>query len=130
SPESFERALARGERYPPLARVPVLDKRAALEREPGLSIRSPLVDVDLEAGHIDRIDTKTARAMLPGLSGGFDTLALYAIAHEGRPEPGPLDHVSLDGYIAWWVARGARLGRMDESGLRIVWSDEEAGHGS
>ena len=43
SPESFERALARGEKaeYPPLAGVPVLDQRAVLRADPMLSVRSP-----------------------------------------------------------------------------------------
>jgi len=128
SPESFECALERGEKaeYPPLARVPVLDKRHILRRKPGLALRSPLVDVDLEDGAIDRVDTKAARLMLPALSGGFEVLAGRASAHEGKPEPGPLDSVSLGDFIVWWVSRGARLGHMDEQGLRIVWNDEEA----
>lgn len=129
SPESFERALERAEKdsYPPLAGVPVLDKRAVLNEHPEFSLRSPLVDVDLPNGKVDRIDTRAARNMLPGLSGGFDVLAAAAICHEGKEEPGPLDSVSLRDYVAWWVSRGARLGHMDETGLRIVWNSEEGG---
>lgn len=127
SPESFERELAWGDKdgYPPLAGVPVIDKRAVLEKHPVYSFKSPLVDVELEDGTIDRIDAKAAQSMLPGLSGGFDTLAAAAIAHEGNPEPGPLDSVSVGDYLRWWAQRGARLGRMDDEGLRIVWKDEE-----
>ena len=129
TPQSFERALARGEKqeYPPLAGLPVLDKREVLKETPALSFRSPLVDVDLEDGTIDRLDTHAARSMLPGLSGGFEVLAASAIVHEGKPEPGPLDSVSVGDYIAWWRSRGAKLGRMSEDGLRIVWQDDPNG---
>jgi len=125
SPESFERALARGEKaeYPPLAGLPVLDKRAVLRADPMLSFRGPLVDVDLKDDEIERVDTAAARNMLPGLSGGFDILAAAAIAHAGKPEPGPLDSISVDAYVRWWTTRGARLGHMDPTGLVIVWSD-------
>jgi len=127
SPESFEGMLARGEKaeYPPLADVPVLDKRPALQAHPVLGIQSPLVDVGLEDGTVERLDARAARSMLPGLSGGFEVLAACAIVHDGKPEPGPLDSVSLRDYLEWWVSRGARLGRMDEEGLRIVWQDEK-----
>ncbi len=126
SPESFERALSRGEKaeYPPLANVPVLDKRQVLRQKPMLSLSSPLIDVDLKDGEISRIDADAAQNMLPGLSGGFDTLAAAAIAHAGKPEPGPLDSISVLAYLRWWKDRGARLGRMDESGMRIVWEDQ------
>lgn len=125
SPESFERALARGEKaeYPPLGGVPVLDQRAVLRAEPMLSLQSPLVDVDLTGDAIERVDTAAAERMLPGLSGGFETLAAAAIAHAGQPEPGPLDRVSIPAYVRWWTTRGARLGQMDETGTRIVWAD-------
>jgi hypothetical protein len=128
SPESFERALGGGEKadYPPLAGVPVLDKRKILRKEPMLSFRSPLVGVDLKDDEIERVDTEAARNMLPGLSGGFETLAAAAIAHGGKKEPGPLDTVSLQAYVRWWTARGARLGRMNDAGLRIVWADQSA----
>lgn len=126
SPESFERALAHGEKaeYPPLGGVPVLDQRRVLRANPMLSVRSPLVDVDLAEGTVDRLDTAAAQRMLPGLSGGFDTLAAAALAHAGKLEPGPLDGVSVADFIAWWVSRDARLGRMDETGTRIVWADQ------
>ena len=129
SPESLERALEREEKdsYPPLAGVPVLDKRAVLKEHPELSFHSPLVDIDLPDGSVDRIDTKAARNMLPGLSGGFDLLAAQAIAHEGKDEPGPLDSVSVSDFINWWVSRGARLGHMDDAGRRIVWVSEKGG---
>lgn len=129
SPESFERALASGEKdsYPPLAGVPVLDKRAVLEANPMLSFRSPLVDVDLADDAINRVDAGAAQRMLPGLSGGFDTLAAAAIAHAGNSEPGPLDSVSVSAYVRWWTARGARLGRMDATGTRIEWTDGAGG---
>lgn len=126
-PESFERALARGEKaeYPPLAGVPVLDKRPALRDRPVLGIQSPLVDVELEEGTVERLDARAARSMLHGLSGGFEVLAALAIVHDGKPEPGPLDSVPLRDYLEWWRERGARLGRMDGQGLRIVWQDEK-----
>lgn len=129
SPESFERALIRGEKneYPPLSGIPVLDKRAALQKNPAFSFKSPLVDVDLQEGEIDRINTDSARTMLPGLSGGFETLAALAIAHEGKSEPGPLDSVSVSDYVRWWRERGARLGHMDKTGTRIIWEDEKGG---
>lgn len=127
SPESFERSLVRGDKkeYPPLAHVPVLDKRPALRTNPVLGIKSPLVDVELEAGKVERLDASAARSMLPGLSGGFEVLAALAIANDGKPEPGPLDSVSLADYLEWWRSRGARLGRMDGEGLHIVWQDEK-----
>jgi hypothetical protein len=127
SPESFERALARGEKnsYPDLSGLPVLDKREILKEHPEYSLKGPLLDVDLSDGTIDRIDLKVARYMLPGLSGGFDAIAAAAIVHEGREEPGPLDSVSLGDYLRWWTSRGARLGHMDTEGLRIVWEDEK-----
>lgn len=126
TPESFERALARGEKaeYPPLSGVPVLDKRELLRKKPSLSISSPLVDVKLKDEEIQRIDTRAGRDMLPGLSGGFELLAAKAIAHEGSPEPGPLDSISLPAYLRWWTSRGAHLGHMDQTGTRIVWQDQ------
>lgn len=129
TPESFVNALSRGEKssYPPLGGVPVLDKRAVLRDQPALAIKSPLVDVDLEDGAIDRIDTGSARALLPGLSGQFETLAGMAIVHAlaGKKEPGPLDSISLATFIEWWTSRGARLGHMDDDGLTIIWNDKE-----
>jgi hypothetical protein len=127
SPESFERQLSRGEEenYPPLSGVPVLDKRVILEKHPEYSFRSPLVDVDVRDGEVDRVNTESARSMLPRLSGGFDVMAAAAIAHEGRKDPGPLDSVSVRDYIAWWVSRGARLGYMDEEGKRIQWEERD-----
>jgi len=126
SPESFERCLVSERRsiYPALAHVPVLDKRPALKKHPGYAYSSPLVDVRLSDGEVDRINKESALEMLPGLSGGFDTLAALAIAHKGK-EPGPLDSVSVQDYIQWWTSRGARLGRMDSSGLRIIWNERE-----
>lgn len=126
NPESFERALTRGEKdqYPNLAGVPVLDKREVLREHPEYSFRSPLVDADVKDGEVHRLDTDAARRMLPGLSGGFDTLAALAITHEGKAEPGPLDTVSVGDYVAWWTSRGARVGRMDGEGLRILWEDQ------
>lgn len=127
SPESFELGLKHGEKrgYPPLGGVFVLDKREALLRDPALAAQSPLVDLELKDGTVERLNTDAARSMLPGLSGGFEVLAALALAHEGRLEPGPLDSVSLGDYLKWWGSRGARLGCMDEEGLKIVWQDEK-----
>src|SRR5882762_1694332 len=106
SPESFERALAKGDKdhYPPLALVPVLDKRQVLKARPYYSYQSPLVSPSLPDGAIDRICAESARSMLPGLSGGFETMAALAIAHDGKPEPGPLDTVSVGDYVRWWTS--------------------------
>src|SRR5262245_41291333 len=66
-PESLERSLERCEKaeYPPIAGVPVLDKRPAIQANPLLGIKSPLVDVGLEDGTVDRLDARAARSMLP-----------------------------------------------------------------
>ena len=124
-PESFEKQLTTGQKpdYPPLAGVPVLDKRAALETNHAYAFKSPLVDPELKDGEVDRLDAAAASCMLPGLSGEFEQLATLAVVHQasGRTEPGPLDHVSLAEYVAWWTERGARLGHMDETGTAIIW---------
>lgn len=131
TPERFERELAsdRKSSYPPLAGVPVVDERAVLEENPGLAISSPMVNAKLPAGAV--------RRFAEVLSNPADSMVVQAFAHGDSQQQGlaamavaaattdfgGLDYVAPDVYLAWWQARGARIGRMDEDGRTILWQD-------
>lgn len=126
--ESFERLLADGyfnREERPVAGALVIDKRPALERNPGLAISLPMCNPGLPAGGVDSFsaeDRMTAAAMLPALGGEFATLAALAVAD--RRFSG-LDSVAIDVYFSLWRAEGARIGRISADGLRVDWFDDD-----
>lgn len=132
TPERFERELASGHKssYPPLADVPVIDKRAVLQQNPCLAIKSPMVNAKLPAGAISRFadiladpaDSLVVRSFAQGDSQQRG-LAAMAIA-AATTTFGGLDDVAPDVYLEWWRSHGARIGRMDTDGCRILWEGE------
>jgi hypothetical protein len=129
SPESFERNLAadRKSSYPPLAHVPVIDKRTALEADYGLAIRSPMCSAKLAPGEVNRFadilpdpaDSLVVQAFAQG-NGQQQGLAAMAVAASLGSFSG-MDFVAADLYVEWWRTNGARIGRMDETGKVILW---------
>lgn len=85
----------------------VCDKSALLEESPGLVVRSPMLNVRLPPDGRDEFGLyqATAARMLPGLSGGFETLAALAVtlSSGSDAEPGGFDFVGLEAYIHWWM---------------------------
>jgi hypothetical protein len=87
-----------------------------------LVISGPMVKFTLPAGQVERFsdeDRAAARRMLPGLSGGFDTVATLAqsITYCG------LDYVALDVYEALLRAvPGMKVGHVVKG--KIVWESE------
>jgi len=84
-------------------------------------VNGPMVDITLAPGSIDKFDLhENAELMLPGLGGGYKTLAARAVAD--RSWTG-LDSMSLDLYVAMWRELGARIGQ--RRGNDIEWEDGE-----
>lgn len=129
SPESFCKRLEAGhysKEPDPISfeDCPVLDKCSLLRKKPMLAIASPLPSASLEAGEVDRLDTRhsfVAQAMASDSGNGFGQLVrAHEACTKARPkEPGPLDSISIPDYVQWWRARGARVGRIQ--GSSIVW---------
>lgn len=111
------------------AGTPVLDLRPALEADPALAVRAPLLRVDLEPGEIDRWadglpDDPVLRALALAPAAGFGSVGALAVVEAAKPpgaEPGPMDRIGVSDYVHWWTAHGARAGRWD--GQRISWDD-------
>ena len=80
----------------------------------------PMVGVDLPENTVDRFtaqDREAAKRMLPGLSGGFETLAKVAIEHESYCG---LDKVSLDVYEKMLrKLPGMRIGHVIDGA--VIW---------
>src|SRR5205823_1607301 len=100
----------------------VLDKRAALEKRPGLAVLSPMCRGDLAAGQRDPFGgaegSLVARAIASDPENPASGLARLALA---APHCGAFDDVAPDIFAAWWRAHGARVGR--RLGEEIVWED-------
>lgn len=131
TPERFEKALAAGGKgnYPSLAGVPVVDKRPAVEQDWGLAIRSPICSAKLEPGQVSRFaevcpDPAGSLVVQAFAQGTSEQQGLAAMACAAAlTDFGGLDYVAPDLYLAWWRSHGARVGRMDETGSRILWDD-------
>lgn len=104
----------------------LLDKVPAIEAcGAGVAIASPLVDVGLEPGAVDRFadipgvgDSMVLRAFADG-DGVQRGLAAMAVKSLVDATYSGLDRVALDLFVQWWHARGARVGRF--VGGRVLW---------
>jgi hypothetical protein len=89
-----------------------------------LIIAGPMVDVDLPENTVDRFtceDRLTAKAMLPGFSGGFEKLAELAIENENFRG---LDKVSIDVFERLLrQLPGMKIGRVVRG--QVQWETEE-----
>jgi hypothetical protein len=79
----------------------------------------PMIDVFLEPGQISKFNeqqTKTLLGMLPALKGGFDTLAVMALA-----DISSLDYVAVDVYLTMLRERvsGVKFGTVQ--GGKVIW---------
>lgn len=85
-----------------------------------LIIAGPMVDVDLPENTVDRFtceDRLTAKAMLPGFSGGFEKLAKMAIENENFRG---LDKVSIDVFERLLrQLPGMKIGRVVRG--KVIW---------
>lgn len=115
-PDSFVKEGLEPEYVLPKEGVPVVDMRAAVETREGFNyaIRGPLC---CRKG-TPQVCPEPSAMLMSGLQGSFATYAALQVTHKG-PEPGPLDEVSVDDWVAGWKAHGARVGRYDGQG--ITW---------
>jgi hypothetical protein len=104
----------------------VVDKRALLKHSHnpvGLVLRAPLLDPDLPAGTMERlepVDPIFAGAVQNNEYGSM--LEAQALCEASFPnEPGPLDYVSIDRYLEYWRLAGARIGQLVDG--QILWED-------
>ena len=78
----------------------VIDKREALDKNPGLAYRSPLCSAKLSENQVHRFsdlnagDSLVLRALAQGDVTQRTLAALAAVSLEPSAEPGPLDYVS------------------------------------
>lgn len=106
--------------------VLLIDKRPALEGERGThanAYASPMCDVELPDGAIDRLDLSGAEFMVGALkqTGYGGILRAHEIAAEVAPDvAGPLDSVSISQYVQWWRDRGAAIYRYDGNEFQPV----------
>ena len=79
--------------------------------------KGPMIDVFLEPGTINKFgDHKALLGMLPGLKGGFDTLAVMALA-----DISSLDYVAADVYLTMLREKvpNVRFGVVQDE--QVVW---------
>jgi hypothetical protein len=110
-----------------------LDQRQAIGTKAGYAwvFRGPLLNVDLPVGEVLPLHDpgRPASIIEDVLLSERDhndygrLVALHRAHEETSKDPGPLDEVDIQTYIAGWLRVGARLGRYE--GGRIVWDDEE-----
>ena len=99
--------------------VLLLDKRPVLEEQPGCAFASPMVNVDMQEGDVDRFMERLSSSdhivldMLKEYSGYGGVIQAAEVASEIGAEYGPLDYVPIPVYVDWWVSRGAALYRWD-----------------
>jgi len=90
-----------------------LDKRPALERNTAYAFASPMVNVDMTDGDIDRFGsryTESDSIMLSAMKQtayGSIIRAAEVCAEVAPEQPGPLDYVPISEYVDWWQTRGA-----------------------
>jgi hypothetical protein len=107
----------------------VVDEREVIERDPGAVFASPMVDTRLKGGECRRFsDLKGDREIRGTILDAFSAadpvgaaVASLAKVAEKAPQFSGMDLVSVGGYIAWWRARGARIGAVVGGSIR--WED-------
>jgi hypothetical protein len=109
----------------------VIDKRAVLDKQPGLAIRAPMCKATVSEGEVDRFrdiqgveDSLVLQAFAQGdgQHRGLAALAAVSLADKSD-DPGPLDFVGPVAYAAWWQKRGARVGVLRcEPSPHIEWA--------
>lgn len=88
----------------------VIDKRAALERDPSLAFKAPLYRYGMKG--FDRFAERypglreTLASMEPGLDGMFATLARMSLIDSRSVS---FDECGAEEYAAWWAAHGATV---------------------
>jgi len=99
--------------------VLLIDKRPAVEDNPAYAFASPMVNVDMEDGEIDRFgsrylaeDNLIVSALKETAWGGVIHAAEIA-AQVAPDKAGPLDYVPISQYVEWWRLRGAVIYRYD-----------------
>lgn len=122
TPERVEGELAAGrydDNYDIPDGTPAVDKVPAINQPGGVAavFKSPLVNVDLDEGDIERFNLPKnsiiGDAVQNGLMGPVAQASVaLALVAKGKPEPGPLDEVSIDVYLTYWRRKGARIGAL------------------
>ncbi len=101
----------------------VLDVRDPVTHNPALAFEAPMLDVDVEDDTIlegPDLDAPLAR-LLDDVDPTFHTVVtLERMAVVVGNEPTPLSTIGRQVFVDWWQARGARVGRLDES-RQIIW---------
>lgn len=91
----------------------VIDKRKVLERDPTLSIRSPMLNLSLDRGKVDRLG-QIDEMFVAGLEGSFAGMAKLHNETRGKKEPGFLDSVSIDLFVLFWIKNEAEVTTLSE----------------
>jgi hypothetical protein len=73
-----------------------------LDQTPGLTVRSPMLGVNLKPNMISRLGAKTP------FKGNVT-------------QAGVFDDVGVDIYVEFWRRAGARIGKVQDNGKTIVW---------
>jgi hypothetical protein len=110
----------------------VVDKRAVLDRKPGLAYRAPMCKATLHDGETDRFrdireieDSIVLKAFADGDAQQRTLAALAAVSLVPNDEPAPLDFISPVAYAAWWRKHGAHVGVLHcEPTPHIEWATE------
>ena len=126
SPERFLQELAANQKssYPNLLHTPCIDARQAYRKNPGLSLRSPMLCPLLQPGAVEHMPEPTD-VMLHGLTGLYKVIAL---ARKAAPEFSGWDTVSVADYLIWMKRHGGddvRLGFFDTE-TTITWEEDNA----
>jgi len=106
----------------------VVDEREVIERDPGAVFASPMVDTRLKGGECRRFcdlqgDPEVRGAILEAFGADPVGAAVASIARvaEKVPHFSGMDRVAVGDYVAWWRARGARIGAVVGGSIR--WED-------
>jgi len=101
----------------------VIDKSKVLDKKPGLAISSPMCKGCLNPGVVDAMpdpsDSIVAHAIANDPNNPMKGLAQLAVATKGKF--GGLDFIAPDLFAAWWLEKGARVGK--RVGDFIEWTD-------
>ncbi len=96
----------------------LVDKRAALEKDPMLTLAAPLIDAGLEGKQHRPFDKQYLedplnRAIVDEIRrAGYSHVVMSGFI-------GGLDKVSPELYLEWWTARGARSGEVKNG--EVIW---------
>lgn len=104
------------------AGVLLIDKKPAVEENYAYAFASPMVNVDMAEGEVDRFASRYLASgggmivdAIKESGSQWGTIVKAAeIANEVAPDvPGPLDYVPIAYYVKWWQDRGAVIYRYD-----------------